>query len=229
MWWNYGTGLAIATDDDPASHLHYLWPRGDLDFPLADLETVRTHQSVGRSRSVSLSITLRDGRWYSFTGAATEKQTIEEFAERLRRGASQRSDSVAAWVCSFDSSAQGQGERAAARDARRRGARAAARRLVIVMRAGMNVPTSEYVLAVAGRCFPGGVAPPDLPNVGLSQPRWFKPGEFTRSGVADAVVACAARLGVDSPTWKHAEVAGPDGAKVMLIELRSESDEDDET
>ena len=91
---------------------------------------------------------------------------------------------------------------------------------VIVLRDGMRVPDSAYVLAVAAACFDGNPAPSTLPNIGLSQPRWFKNSEFAQSGVADAVTACAARLGVEDPAHRHTETTGPDGARVMLIELR---------
>ena len=93
---------------------------------------------------------------------------------------------------------------------------------VIVLRAGMRVPDSAYVLATAAECFAGAPVPPDLPHVGLSQPRWFKNSEFAQSGVADAVTACAAKLGFDEVSHRHAETTGPDGARVMLIELRRE-------
>ena len=93
---------------------------------------------------------------------------------------------------------------------------------VIVLREGMRVPESAYVLAVAAVAFEGGAVPESLPHVGLSQPRWFRPGgEFTQAGVADAVQACLARLELPGDARaRHRETHGPDGARVMLIELR---------
>src|SRR2546429_4828763 len=89
---------------------------------------------------------------------------------------------------------------------------------VIVLREGMRVPDGDYVLAVARRAFDG-EPPGDLPRIGLSQPRWFKNSEVTESGAADAVAACAGRLGLDDCAHRYAALEGPDGARVLLIEL----------
>jgi hypothetical protein len=90
---------------------------------------------------------------------------------------------------------------------------------VVVLREGMRVPEREYVLEVAAPAFDG--KPPDgLPHLGLSQPRWFKPGDFTQTGVADVVAAVGEKLGVPGARWRYSETTGPDGARVMLVELR---------
>ena len=91
---------------------------------------------------------------------------------------------------------------------------------VIVLRRGMLVPDEAYVLAVAAVGWDSGSPPETLPRRGLSQPVWWKSSETARSGVSDAVAALAHSLGVDDPEVAHRETNGPDGAPVMLIELR---------
>lgn len=89
---------------------------------------------------------------------------------------------------------------------------------VLVLRQGMSVPDSEYVLSVA-RIMLGERMPTELPHAGMSQPVWFRAGEFTRSGVADAAMAYAIKFGLGVCSHRHTEGQGPDGARVMLIEL----------
>lgn len=83
----------------------------------------------------------------------------------------------------------------------------------------MAVPDDAYVMATAAASLEE-PPPPELPRRGLSQPRWFKSSETIRSGVADAVDALAGPLGVPDAEVAHRETTGPDGAKVLLIELR---------
>jgi hypothetical protein len=89
---------------------------------------------------------------------------------------------------------------------------------VLVLRQGMSVPDSDYVLSVA-RLMLGERMPTELPHAGMSQPVWFRAGEFTRSGVADAAAAYAVKFGLGVCSHRHTEGQGPDGARVMLIEL----------
>jgi hypothetical protein len=89
---------------------------------------------------------------------------------------------------------------------------------VLVLRQGMSVPDSAYVLAVAQTML-GDRMRPELPHAGMAQPVWFRAGEFTRSGVADAAMAYAVKFGLGVCSHRHTEAQGPDGARVMLIEL----------
>ena len=91
---------------------------------------------------------------------------------------------------------------------------------VIVLREGMTLPDDDYVRQLAAPLFPEGKVPEGLPVAGVAQPRWFKPGEFTDTGVADAAAAYSRKLGVEGASHRHKQLAGPDGARVMRIELR---------
>lgn len=89
---------------------------------------------------------------------------------------------------------------------------------VLVLRQGMSVPENEYVLAVAHQML-GERMPKELPHAGMAQPVWFRAGEFTRSGVADAAMAYAVKFGLGTCSHRYTEGQGPDGARIMLIEL----------
>ncbi len=85
----------------------------------------------------------------------------------------------------------------------------------VVLRQGMRVPDPQYVaqvIAAAG-------LPAEVASLGLSQPTWFKNRELAESAALDAAQAFCTKLGIEETAHKHRTVAGPDGAKVMLVEI----------
>jgi hypothetical protein len=89
---------------------------------------------------------------------------------------------------------------------------------LIVLRHGMSVPSDEYVATVIASALPDGAL--SVPRAGLSQPSWFKTAEIAESAAANAAEALGPKLGLAEPSHRHRLLEGPDGARVMLIELR---------
>lgn len=89
---------------------------------------------------------------------------------------------------------------------------------VVVLRRGMNVPSAQYVAQVVASALPELKA--EVPRIGLSQPSWFKSSETAESAAADAAQAIGLKLGLDAPRHRHRTLDGPDGAQVLLVELR---------
>src|SRR5262249_25913152 len=88
---------------------------------------------------------------------------------------------------------------------------------VVVLRRGMNIPTADYVAHVVSAALPE--LGPNVPRIGLAQPRWFKSSEIAESAAADAAHAIGLKLGLVSPRHRYRTLDGPDGAQVLLIEL----------
>jgi hypothetical protein len=90
---------------------------------------------------------------------------------------------------------------------------------VVVLRRGMSVPNADYVGQVLAAAFPDGLAA-GVERVGLSQPSWFKTEEIGDSMAGDVAATFALKLGIESPSHRRHVVAGPEGAQVMIVELR---------
>jgi hypothetical protein len=91
--------------------------------------------------------------------------------------------------------------------------------LVVVLRRGMNVPSAEYVDQVLAGLFPAGL-PETCQRIALSQPSWYKSEEIADSIAAEVAATFGGKLGLDAPAHRRRTVDGPEGALVMVVELR---------
>jgi hypothetical protein len=92
--------------------------------------------------------------------------------------------------------------------------------VVVVLRRGMSVPDGSYIAQVIAGAFPEGL-PETVARVGLSQPGWFKSEEIADSIATDVAATFAVKHALgDDCTHRRRVLAGPEGAPVMVVELR---------
>src|SRR5689334_10226923 len=89
---------------------------------------------------------------------------------------------------------------------------------IVLLRRGMSVPKPEYVAQVLGSLRPE--LPESVPRFALAQPSWFKKEELADSAAADVAASFAQKLGVAVYTHRREFANGPEGAPLMIVELR---------
>jgi hypothetical protein len=55
----------------------------------------------------------------------------------------------------------------------------------------------------------------------LSQPSWYKSEEIADSIASEVAATFGSKFGLASPQHRRSTVAGPEGAQLMVVELRS--------
>jgi hypothetical protein len=90
---------------------------------------------------------------------------------------------------------------------------------VVVLRQGMSVPSPPYVDQVIAAAYPEGL-PAAVERFGLAQPVWFKNSEIADNAAGDVATAFAARLALADQHHTYRTLEGPDGSRVMVVELR---------
>jgi hypothetical protein len=90
---------------------------------------------------------------------------------------------------------------------------------IVILRRGMSVPKPEYVTEVLASLRPG--LPESVQRFALAQPSWFKREELADSAAADVAASFAQKLGVAECTHRREFATGPEGAPLMVVELRS--------